>query len=100
VIEINPQAAEIAAALDRELAEGHDRGPLHGLPVLIKDNLDRNPSRSSSGSGVAAAASLCAAAVGTETDGSIMGPSCLCGLVGIKPTVGLVGRSGIIPERI
>jgi len=168
VIEINPQAAEIAAALDRELAEGRDRGPLHGLPVLIKDNiatadrmqttagslalvgsrppadsavatrlrqagalilgktnlsewanyrgwrstsgwsgrggltnnpyaLDRNPSGSSSGSGVAAAASLCAAAVGTETDGSLVGPSCLCGLVGIKPTVGLVGRSGIIP---
>src|SRR4029453_4704275 len=59
--------------------------------------LDRNPSGSSSGSGTAAAASLCAAAVGTETDGSIVSPSNNCGLVGIKPTVGLVSRSGIVP---
>src|SRR5437764_11883019 len=59
--------------------------------------LDRNPSGSSSGSAVAVAASLCAAAVGTETDGSIISPSTLCGIVGLKPTVGLVSRSGIIP---
>src|SRR5262249_53925288 len=59
--------------------------------------LDRNPSGSSSGSGAAAAANLCAAAVGTETDGSIVSPSNNCGLVGIKPTLGLASRSGIIP---
>jgi amidase len=59
--------------------------------------LDRNPSGSSSGSAVAVAASLCAAAIGTETDGSIISPSSVCGVVGIKPTVGLVSRSGIIP---
>src|SRR5207249_7594344 len=59
--------------------------------------LDRNPSGSSSGSGAAAAASLCAAAVGTETDGSIVSPSSVNGLVGIKPTVGLVPGSGIVP---
>ena len=59
--------------------------------------LDRSPSGSSSGSGVAAAASLCAVAVGTETDGSIVSPSNANGLVGLKPTVGLVSRSGIIP---
>jgi amidase len=59
--------------------------------------LDRNPSGSSSGSAVAVSASLCAAAVGTETDGSIVSPSSLCGIVGIKPTVGLVSRAGIIP---
>ncbi len=59
--------------------------------------LDRNPSGSSSGSAVAVAASLCAAAVGTETDGSIISPSSACGVVGIKPTLGLVSRSGIIP---
>ena len=59
--------------------------------------LDRNPSGSSSGSGVATAANLCAAAVGTETDGSIVSPSSINGLVGIKPTVGLVSRTGIVP---
>src|SRR5206468_892429 len=59
--------------------------------------LDRNPSGSSSGSAVAVSANLCALAVGTETNGSIVSPSSLCGIVGIKPTVGLVSRSGIIP---
>ena len=59
--------------------------------------LDRNPCGSSSGSGTAVAASLCAVAVGTETDGSILCPSSACGIVGLKPTVGLVSRAGIIP---
>ena len=168
VIEINPDALEIADALDRERAERGSRGPLHGIPILIKDNidthdrmqttagslalagsiapqdatvavklraagavilgktnlsewanfrstrstsgwssrggqthnpyaLDRNPCGSSSGSGVAVAANLCAAAVGTETDGSILCPSNVNGIVGIKPTLGLVSRAGIIP---
>jgi amidase len=168
VIETNPDAPEIARELDRERAGKGPRGPLHGIPVLVKDNidthdrmtttagslalagsipprdsfvarrlreagavilgktnlsewanfrssrstsgwsgrggltrnpyvLDRNPSGSSSGSGAAVSANLCAAAVGTETDGSIISPSTLCGIVGVKPTVGLVGRSGIIP---
>jgi amidase len=168
IIELNPDALAIAEALDRERREKGPRGPLHGIPVLVKDNidtadrmrtsagslalagsiaprdafvveqlraagavilgktnlsewanfrstrstsgwssrggqtrnpyaLDRNPCGSSSGSGAAAAASLCAVAVGTETDGSIVCPSNACGLVGIKPTVGLVSRSGIIP---
>jgi amidase len=168
VIEVNPDALEIAAALDTELKEKGARGPLHGIPILLKDNiatadrmtttagslalegsipsrdaflaerlraagaillgkanlsewanfrssrstsgwssrggqcrnpyaLDRNSSGSSSGSAVAAAANLCAAAVGTETDGSIISPASCCGIVGIKPTVGLVSRSGVIP---
>jgi amidase len=168
VIELNPDAADIAAALDKELALRGPRGPLHGIPILIKDNidtadkmhttagslamlaakppadahlvrnlrragavilgktnlsewanircsrstsgwsarggltrnpyaLDRNTSGSSSGSAAAAAANLCAAAVGTETDGSIISPSSTCGLVGLKPTVGLISRTGIIP---
>lgn len=168
VIEINPDALEIAKKLDEERAVGNLRGPLHGIPVLIKDNidtgdkmlttagslalasspapadafivkkmreagvvilgktnlsewanfrstrsssgwssrggqtrnpyaLDRNPSGSSSGSGAAVAASLCAIAIGTETDGSITSPAAASGLVGIKPTVGLVSRSGVIP---
>jgi len=169
VIEINPDAISIAAALDRERkAKGSSRGPLHGIPVLIKDNidtadrmmttagslallgsrpaqdsfvakrlrdagaviigktnlsewanfrsnhsssgwsarggqtrnpyvLDRNPCGSSSGSGAAAAANLCAVAVGTETDGSVVCPSTTNSLVGIKPTLGLISRSGIIP---
>src|SRR5260370_2268596 len=59
--------------------------------------LDRNPSGSSSGSGAAVASNFCAVAVGTETDGSVTAPSAVCGIVGIKPTLGLVGRSGIIP---
>ena len=59
--------------------------------------LDRNPCGSSSGSGVAVAANLCAVAIGTETDGSVIAPSSFCGIVGIKPTVGLLSRSGIIP---
>src|SRR5512133_202971 len=169
VIELNPDALAIAKALDAERKAGNVRGPLHGIPVLIKDNLDtadrmkttagslaladapppkedafvvkrlreagavilgktnlsewanfrstrsssgwsgrggqtrnpyaldRSPSGSSSGSGAAAAASLCTVAVGTETDGSIVSPSNANGLVGLKPTVGLVSRSGIIP---
>ncbi|MBL8235775.1 MAG: amidase [Bryobacterales bacterium] len=169
VIDINPDALAIAAALDAELAAGKDRGPLHGVPILVKDNIDtadrmkttagsfalvdaptptrdapivsrlreagavllgktnlsewaniranrstsgwsarggltlnpyalnRNTSGSSSGSAAAAAASLCAAAVGTETDGSIVSPSSICGLAGIKPTIGLLNGEGIIP---
>lgn len=168
VIEINPDTLAIADALDRERKEKGSRGPLHGIPILIKDNidtadrmmttagslallgsrpsqdsfvmkklreagavilgktnlsewanfrsnhsssgwsgrggqtknpyvLDRNPCGSSSGSGAAVAANLCAAAIGTETDGSIVCPSSTNSLVGIKPTLGLVSRSGIIP---
>lgn len=168
VIEINPDALAMAKKLDQERKAGKVRGPMHGIPVLVKDNidtsdqmmttagslaleghkatqdafvvaqlrkagavilgktnlsewanfrstrsssgwssrggqtrnpyvLDRNPSGSSSGSGSAASANLCAVAVGTETDGSIIAPSSHCGLVGLKPTVGLVSRSGIIP---
>ncbi len=168
VIETNPDALEIAQELDRERADGNVRGPLHGVPILLKDNiatadrttttagslalegsipprdafvadrlrqagavllgkanlsewanfrsnrsssgwsarggqcrnpyvLNRNPCGSSSGSGAATSANLCAAAVGTETDGSIICPSSSNGLVGIKPTVGLVSRSGIVP---
>lgn len=168
VIEVNPEALAMADALDQERARKGARGPLHGIPVLIKDNigtgdrmqttagslallgaqperdsfvasrlraagavilgktnlsewanfrssyatsgwsarggltrnpyaLDRNPSGSSSGSGVGVSANLCAVAVGTETDGSIVSPASCCGIVGIKPTVGLVSRSGIVP---
>ncbi|MDX6271224.1 MAG: amidase [Acidobacteriota bacterium] len=168
VIELNPDALSIAAALDRERKTGRVRSPLHGVPVLLKDNIDtadrmqttagslalagthaprdafvaarlreagavilgktnlsewanfrsthstsgwsgrggqtrnpyavdRNPCGSSSGSGVAVAANFAAAAVGTETDGSIVCPSSASSLVGIKPTLGLVSRSGIIP---
>jgi amidase len=168
VIEINPEAMSISESFDRERKEKGPRGPLHGIPILIKDNidtadrmtttagslallgsrplqdsfvarklreagavilgktnlsewanirsnhsssgwsgrggqtknpyvLDRNPCGSSSGSGAAAAANLCAAAIGTETDGSVVCPSSANSLVGIKPTVGLVSRFGIIP---
>jgi len=168
IIESNPDALTIAQELDRERKAKGPRGPLHGIPVLIKDNigtadrmtttagslalagsvpgqdsfvarqlrqagavilgktnlsewanfrsshsssgwsgragqtlnpyaLDRNPCGSSSGSGVAVAANLCAIAVGTETDGSIVCPSSANGIVGIKPTVGLISRSGIVP---
>jgi amidase len=168
VIEINPDAVSIAESLDRERKERGARGPLHGIPILIKDNIDtadrmmttagslalvgshpgqdafvakklreagavilgktnlsewanirsshsssgwsgrggqtrnpysvdRNPCGSSSGSGAATAANLCAAAIGTETDGSVVCPSSANSLVGIKPTVGLVSRTGIIP---
>jgi amidase len=168
VLYTNPDAIRDADALDAERKAGKVRGPLHGIPILIKGNidtadkmattagslalagriakkdafvvarlraagcvllgktnlsewanirsthsssgwsgeggqcrnpyaLDRSPSGSSSGSGVAASANFCAAAVGTETDGSILSPSSCQGLVGIKPTVGLVSRNGIIP---
>jgi amidase len=168
VIEVNNDALSIADAMDKERANGKVRGPLHGIPVLIKDNistgdtmhttagalaiadnivkqdafivqklreagavllgktnlsewanfrsthstsawssrggqtkcpyiLDRNPSGSSAGSGSATSANLCAIAIGTETDGSIVSPSSVNGLVGIKPTVGLWSRTGIIP---
>ena len=168
VLEVNPDALGIARSLDRERKAKGARGPLHGIPVLLKDNidthdrmmttagslallgsisprdafvaqklreagavilgkanlsewanfrgehpssgwsgrggqtnnpyvLDRNPSGSSSGSAVGVSANLCAVAIGTETDGSIVSPSAVCGVVGIKPTVGLVSRSGIIP---
>jgi amidase len=168
VLETNPQALDIAAELDRERQSHGVRGPLHGVPVLIKDNvetadrmmttagslaldgwyapkdaplvarlraagavilgktnlsewanfrsthsssgwsgrggqtrnpyaLDRTPSGSSSGSAVAVAANLCAVAIGTETDGSIVSPASINGIVGLKPTVGLVSRGGIVP---
>src|ERR1700728_1283713 len=168
LIAINPDAASIAGQLDQERKNGHVRGPLHGIPILLKDNiessdhtsttagslaladwrapqdafvaarlraagaiilgktnlsewanfrsthstsgwsgrggqtknpyaLDRNPSGSSSGSGAATAANLCAAGIGSETDGSVTSPSSINGICGIKPTVGLVSRSGIIP---
>jgi amidase len=168
VIESNPDALAIADALDTERKSGKLRGPLHGIPVLVKDNidtadrmlttagslalagtrpardafvverlraagaivlgktnlsewanfrsthstsgwsarggqtrnpyaLDRTPSGSSSGSAGAAAANFCSVAVGTETDGSITSPAAACSLVGLKPTVGLVSRSGIVP---
>jgi amidase len=168
ILQTNPDALSIADRCDAERKSGKLRGPLHGIPILIKDNigtadgmmttagslallgftpnrdsgvarrlresgavilgkanlsewanfrsshsssgwsgrggqtrnpyaLDRNPSGSSSGSAVAAAASLCAGALGTETNGSIVSPSSSNGLVGIKPTVGLVSRTGIVP---
>jgi amidase len=168
VLELNPEALAIADRLDAERKSRGPRGPLHGIPILLKDNiatadrmmttagslalagatppkdafivdrlreagavilgktnlsewanfrsthstsgwsgrggqtknpyvLDRNPSGSSSGSGAAIAANLGAAAIGTETDGSIVSPANTNGLVGIKPTLGLVSRSGIVP---
>jgi amidase len=168
VIEVNPDALEIAAELDAERRRGHLRGPLHGIPILVKDNyatrdrmettagslallgsrvprdafvirrlrragavilgklnlsewanfrslqsssgwsaragqclspyvLDHNPCGSSSGSGTAVAANLAAASLGTETDGSIVCPSSHNALVGIKPTLGLTSRSGVVP---
>ena len=168
VLETNPDALEIAEALDRERQSKGPRGPLHGIPILLKDNiatadrmattagslallgavarkdsfvakrlrdagavllgktnlsewanfrssnsssgwsgrggqglnpyaLDRTPSGSSAGSAAAVAANYAAAAIGTETNGSIVSPSAACSIVGIKPTVGLVSRSGVIP---
>lgn len=168
IIEINPDAISIARALDKERKDGKLRGVLHGIPIVIKDNidtgdkmqttagslsmegniaskdafivnklreagaiiigktnlsewanfrsnqscsgwsgrggqtknpyiLDHNPCGSSAGSGVAVAANLCVIAIGTETDGSIVCPASVNGIVGIKPTVGLISRSGIIP---
>ncbi len=168
VIEVNPDALAIADLMDTERKAGAVRSPLHGIPVLIKDNinthdammttagalalagniaaydafiverlrkagavvlgktnlsewanfrstrstsgwssrggqtknpcvLDRNPCGSSSGSGAAVGANLCVVAIGTETDGSVIAPSSFCGIVGMKPTVGLLSRSGIIP---
>lgn len=168
VIVLNPEALDMANDLDKERDNGKVRGPLHGIPVLIKDNintkdkmattagslaladnfaakdafiinklreagavilgktnlsewanfrstrscsgwsckggqtkmpyiLDRNPSGSSAGTGSAVAANLCAIGIGTETDGSVVSPSSVNGVVGIKPTVGLLSRSGIVP---
>jgi amidase len=168
VIEVNPDAVAIAKGLDGERKAGRVRGPLHGLPVLVKDNiatadrmstsagslaldgvrasrdahvvkllrdggavilgktnlsewanirstrstsgwsarggltrnpyaLDRNTSGSSSGTGAAIAAGLAPLGVGTETDGSIVSPASICGLVGLKPTVGRMSRDGIVP---
>jgi amidase len=168
IIELNPDAMAIARQMDAERKAGRVRGPLHGIPVLLKDNiatadqmettagslalvgakpphdaaivtqlraagavilgktnlsewanfrgeksisgwsgrggqthnpyaLDRNTSGSSSGSAAAVAANLCVVAVGSETDGSVVSPASVCGLVGIKPTVGLLSRTGIIP---
>ena len=168
VLEVNPDAVSIAAAMDAERKAGKVRGPMHGIPVLIKDNIDsgdkmqttagalaleghraakdafiiqqlrasgavllgktnlsewanfrstrstsgwssrggqtkmpyllnRNPSGSSAGSGSAVSANLCVVAIGTETNGSVVSPSSINGIVGIKPTVGLLSRSGIIP---
>ncbi len=168
IILVNPDALAVARALDNEMKEGKSRGPMHGIPVILKDNidtgdrmpttagsnalassfagtdsyiaaklkeagaviiaksnlsewanfraqtsssgwsgvggqtknpyiLDRNPCGSSSGSGVAVSANLCMVAIGTETNGSIVCPSNNNGIVGIKPTVGLLSRTGIIP---
>ncbi|MGI9543030.1 MAG: amidase [Cyclobacteriaceae bacterium] len=168
VIQVNPDALKVAEQLDQELQDGQSRGPLHGIPIMLKDNidthdqmettagsraligsrplqdswvanqlreagavilgktnlsewanfranlsssgwsghggqtknpykLDRNPCGSSSGSGVAVSANLCMLAIGTETNGSIVCPSNSNGIVGIKPTVGLASRTGIIP---
>ncbi len=168
VLEVNPDALEIAAELDEERQRSGPRGPLHGIPILLKDNIDtgdrmlttagslalvgsrpaqdstvaerlrkagavilgkanlsewanfrsthsisgwsarggqcqnpyrigHNPCGSSSGSAVAVSTNLAAAALGTETDGSIVCPAATCGIVGIKPTVGLVSRAGVIP---
>ena len=167
VVELNPDALDIARTLDRERAERGPRGPLHGVPLVVKDSidtgdrmmttggslalegnrapsdahavallraagavilgktnmsewgyfrssrpcsgwssrgrqtknpyvLDRTPGGSSSGSGAAVAANLCVAALGAEVDGSVVHPSAMCGLVGLKPTVGLVSRSGVM----
>jgi len=171
IITVNPDARSIASALDEELKQGKLRGPLHGIPVILKDNIDthdkmpatagartmarsfplqdswvatklreagavilgkanmsewanfhssfsssgwsglggqtknpydlsRNPCGSSSGSGVAVAANLCVLAIGTETNGSIVCPANNNGIVGIKPTVGLISRAGIIPISV
>ncbi len=168
VVEVNPDARRIARVLDGERRSGHVRGPLHGIPVLLKENIDtgdrqqttagslallgtpaphdatvaarlraagaiilgktnlsewanfrgfssssgwsgrggqtnnpyfidRNPCGSSSGTGAAVSSSFAAAGLGTETDGSIVCPASLCGVVGIKPTVGLTSRAGVIP---
>lgn len=168
ILQINPDARNIARELDRERRQGQVRGPLHGIPIVLKDNidtgdrmlttagslalvgapapddafavarlreagavilgkaglsewanfrgfesssgwsgrggqvknpyvLDRNPCGSSSGSAAATSASLAAAALGTETDGSVVCPASACGVVGIKPTVGLVSRDGVVP---
>lgn len=168
ILEINPDALAIAKALNEELKNGKNRGAMHGIPVVLKDNIDthdkmmttagsralkgslpaedswvaaklresgavilakanlsewanfrsdksssgwsgmggqtlnpydvtRNPCGSSAGSGVAVSANLCMLAIGTETNGSIVCPAHANGIVGIKPTVGLIGRSGIIP---
>jgi amidase len=94
VLALEPAALDEAQRLDRQRSA---RGPLHGLTLLVKDALDRNPCGSSSGSAVAVAAGLVDAALGTETDGSITCPAAVNGVVGLKPTVGLVSRSRIVP---
>ncbi len=121
VIELNPEAIRIADQMDDLRMRGKVLGPLHGIPVLIKDNIDtgdrmqtsagsgrggqtnnpyginRNPCGSSSGSGAAASANFAVLAFGSETDGSIVCPSNANGVVGIKPTVGLTSRAGVVP---
>jgi amidase len=168
IIEVNPAAQQIADERDEERAHGHVRGPLHGIPILLKDNVDTadgmqtaagslalvgrpaprdsttaarlrdagavilgkttlsewanfrgnhstsgwsgrggqcnnpyaidlNPCGSSSGSGAATSANLTSVSIGTETDGSIVCPAHLNGVVGIKPTVGLTSRAGVVP---
>ena len=168
IIDTNPEAIEIAERLDEERAAGSLRGPLHGIPIVLKDNIDtndrmtttagsfaleghiapvdsavaaklrdsgaiilakanlsewanirstrsssgwsgrggqcgnayavdRNPCGSSAGSGASVSANFCAGAIGTETNGSVVCPSSVNGVVGLKPTVGLVSRAGIIP---
>src|SRR5207247_927048 len=99
VLEVNPDALAQAEALDAERKAKGPRGPLHGVPVLVKDNIaTRDRMQSTAGSlALVGVANLCPVAIGTETDGSIVSPSTCCSIVGIKPTLGLVSRTGIIP---
>jgi amidase len=107
MIELNPDALAIADTLDAERKAGRTRGAMHGISIVIKDNIDTADRMhttagslacgSSTGTGAAVAANFAAVGVGTETDGSVVCPSSSNGLVGLKPTVGLVSRSGIIP---
>src|SRR6266704_1556556 len=102
VIEVNPDAKAIAQSLDAERRAGHVRGPLHGIPVLLKDNVGtgdkmQTAGGSLSGSGAAASANFTAVSIGSETDGSIVCPASMNGVVGLKPTVGLTSRGGVVP---
>src|SRR5437867_4440269 len=109
VLETNPDALATADALDGERRRGKVRGPLHGVPVIIKDNIDTHDKMQTTAGSLAIEGNVAArdasiverlraaVAVGTETDGSIISPANTCGIVGIKPTVGLVSRAGIIP---